>query len=75
MSENLDMLWSKVKDLKHDAQRMTDNKNIHGLINDLIDEIEVALSEEEYDDYEDNDNIYDSHDGDDNVVDFMMEDD
>ena len=34
MSANLEMLWSKVKDLKHDAQRFTDNKAIHGLINE-----------------------------------------
>ena len=59
MSASLEMLWSKVKDLKHDAQRATDNKNILGLINDLIDEIEVALSEEEYDDYDEADNVVD----------------
>jgi hypothetical protein len=43
MSENLERLWDKVKDLKHDANRLTDNTNIHGLINDLIDEIEIAM--------------------------------
>jgi hypothetical protein len=68
MSANLEMLWSKVKDLKHDAQRFTDNKAIHGLINDLIDEIEIEMSEDEaeYDPYDDEDN---------NIVDFMMADD
>ncbi len=59
MSANLEMLWSKTKDLKHDAQRATDDRNIHGLINDLIDAIEVAISEEEYDDYDETDNVVD----------------
>ena len=59
MSANLEVLWNKAKNLKHDAQRFTDNRNILGLINDLIDEIEVALSEEEYDDYDEADNVID----------------
>jgi len=63
MSDNLDLLWNKAKDLKHDAHRFTDNPNVHGLINDLIDSIEVAMSEEEYGDYDDEDN----------VIDFMIE--
>jgi hypothetical protein len=57
MSDKLEMLWQKAKDIKHDASRFTGNQTIHGLINDLIEEIEVEMSnnnfELDYNDYED----------------------
>lgn len=72
MSENLENLWRKVKDLKHYAFRFTDNSNVHGLINDLIEEIEVAMADS---DYEDDDYHGYEDDDDNNVVNLMMTDD
>jgi len=53
MRDALEQLWYNAKDLKHDANSATNNQTIHGLINDLIDEIEVAMSEDSYDEDED----------------------
>ena len=46
MSDKLEKLWYSAKDLKHDAHSATNNHRIHELINDLIDEIDMAMSEE-----------------------------
>tara|TARA_R110001592_G_scaffold20926_25_gene84886 strand:- start:15356 stop:15547 length:192 start_codon:yes stop_codon:yes gene_type:complete len=55
MSDALDQLLQQVKDLKYDAHRSTDSRTIHGLINDLIDEIEIEMSNGGYDDDDEED--------------------